>query len=69
MDQVQKSVINAKEFSSKFNSKREVYRFLATEVGVYLAPLDNMTVWHLKDIACSTKKKIKSSQVKFLDVP
>ena len=58
---MEKNIINAKEFSSKFSSKREVYRFLSTECGIYLAPLENMTVWHLKDISCSKKKKIKST--------
>ena len=28
--------LSAKEFSSKYNSKREVYNFLAVDVGVYL---------------------------------
>ena len=53
MESLPNNIVNVKEFASKFSSKREVYRFLATEVGVYLAPIENMTVWHLKDLACS----------------
>ncbi len=30
------ALITAQEFGAKFSSKREVYRFLASECGVYL---------------------------------
>ena len=35
--------ISSKEFKSKYNSKRECYNFLASEVGVYLPPFFNVT--------------------------
>ena len=39
--------INALEFSSKFNSKREVFRFLASEVKAYLPSYDTVTIYHV----------------------
>ena len=35
--------ISSKEFAAKYRSKREVYNFLATDVGIYLPPYDNVT--------------------------
>ena len=37
--------ISAREFAAKFQSKREVYRFLASEVKAYLDCYEAMTVW------------------------
>ena len=41
------TTISSKEFSAKYNSKRECYNFLASEVGVYLPPFDNVTSKYL----------------------
>ena len=43
-------------FNAKFGTKGEIYRFLATEAMVYLPPYETVTIWHLKDLAASTKK-------------
>ena len=43
-------------FNAKFGTKGEIYRFLATEAMVYLPPYQTVTIWHLKDLAASTKK-------------
>ena len=43
-------------FNAKFGTKGEIYRFLATEAGVYLPPYQTVTIWHLKDLAASEKK-------------
>ena len=46
-----------------------MYRFLASEVHVFLPPFENVTVWHLRDVQSGAKKRIKSDQVKHLNVP
>ena len=43
-------------FSAKFSTKGEVWRFLATEAGIYLPPYQTVTIWHLKDLASGAKK-------------
>ena len=43
-------------FDTKFGTKGEIYRFLATEAMVYLPPYQTVTIWHLKDLAASTEK-------------
>ena len=42
--------ISSKEFASKYRSKREIYNFLAADVGIYLPPFDNVTIYFLKDL-------------------
>jgi len=44
------SIITTNEFNSKFRSKREVYQFLAFDVGAYLPSFDSVTIWHLRDL-------------------
>ena len=61
--------MTASEFAAKFQSKREVYRFLASEVNVFLPPFENVTIWHLRDIQSGSKKRIKSADVKHISVP
>ena len=48
--------IIASSFGAKFSSKGEIWRFLATEAGIYLPSFDTVTIWHLKDVAAGTKK-------------
>ena len=50
--------MNANEFASKYSGKPEVYRFLAGEVGAYLADYDVVTIWHLRDLAAGKRKLI-----------
>ena len=59
----QAAQVTAAEFAAKFQSKREVYRFLATEVNAYLPPFENVTVWHLRDIQSGTKKRMSRREV------
>ena len=61
--------ITAAAFAAKFQSKREVHRFLTSEVRAYLPDCHTMTVWHLRDIAVGKKQLIKSDRVKVLNVP
>ena len=46
----------AKTFSAKFRSKKEVWNFLSIEVGAYLPPYENVTIYHLKELISGTKK-------------
>jgi hypothetical protein len=67
--QAQLRTISSAEFSAKFRSKPEVYRFLAFEVGCYLPHYDTVTVDHLRDLAGSKRRIIKASDVKTIHVP
>ena len=53
--------ISSKEFAAKYRSKREIYNFLATDVGVYLPPYDNVTIYFIKDLLFNRKKKLRAS--------
>ena len=55
--------ISSKEFASKYRSKREIYNFLATDVGVYLPPYDNVTIYFLKDLMCGRKKMLRTTTI------
>ena len=50
-------------------SKREVYRFLTTEVKAYLGEYGTMTVWHLRDLEAGDKTLIMADEVKHISVP
>jgi len=64
-----KVYITSKEFEAKYRDKRECYRFLASDVKVYLDSYETMTIWHLKDLAAGRKKKILSKAIKHIDIP
>ena len=51
-----KESMAAKTFSAKFRSKKEVWTFLTIEVGAYLPPYENVTIYHLKDLISGSKK-------------
>ena len=42
--------VSSKEFASKYRSKREIYNFLACDVGIFLPPYDNTTIYFLKEL-------------------
>jgi hypothetical protein len=44
-------MVVSKNFSAKFGTKGEVWRFLASEAKIYLPPFATVTIWHLKDLA------------------
>ena len=52
------SQVSSKEFAAKYRSKREIYNFLATDVGVYLPPYDNITIYFLKELMMGKKEKL-----------
>ena len=50
-------------------SKREIYRFLSCEAGVYLSTYETMTIWHLRDLACNKRTKILCKDIRLQNVP
>jgi len=65
----QAAKVTAATFGAKYTNKREVYRFLATEANVYLPPMDNVTIWHLRDLAMGERKRIDAKDVKHIAIP
>jgi len=67
--QNQNTQISSKEFQAKYNSKREIYNFLAADVGVYLPPYDNVTIYFLKDIMSGKKQMVSTKRVRTIHIP
>ena len=44
-------------------------QFLATEANVYLPPMDNVTIWHLRDLARGERKRIDAKDVQHIAIP
>ena len=65
----QMTSVSSKEFSAKYRSKREIYNFLATDVGVYLPPYDNVTIYFIKDLMFGRKKMVNTKLVKTIHIP
>ena len=61
--------ISSKEIGAKMEAKNEIYRFLASECGVYLPPEDTVTIFHLKDLMGYKEKRIKSVDIKHISIP
>ena len=61
--------ISAKEFGVRYGNKNDIFRFLSTEVGIYLPHRNHVTIWHLRDLAAGKRRIIKNSDVKVIDVP
>ena len=47
--------MDVKNFSAKFGTKGEIYRFLTVEAGVFLPAYQTVTIWHMKDLASGDK--------------
>ena len=56
-------------FAAKYQNKREVYRFFSTECGAYLPPFEDVTIFHLRDLAGGKKRIVKNTEVKHISVP
>ena len=65
----QMAKVSAQLFCAKYAGKREVYRFLTHDCGVYLSSFETMTVWHMRDIVSNKRKKILSKDVKHVIIP
>ena len=61
--------ISSKEFAAKYNSKREIYNFLACDVGIYLPPYDNVTIYFLKDLMNGRKKMLRTTTIRTIHIP
>ena len=49
--------ISAASFAAKFASKKELFNFLAVEVGAYLCSHEVLTIYFLKDLVSGKKKR------------
>ena len=65
----QKVKISSKEFQAKYRSKRECYNFLACDVGAYLPPYHNVTIYFLKELLNGKKKMIHSKGHRSIRIP
>ena len=61
--------VSAKAFMAKYNSKKEIYNFLACDVGVYLPHADNVTIYFLKEIMSGKKKKLSTERIRTIMIP
>ena len=68
-DQPEKIRITAEEWAAKARDKPECYHKVAHTFGIYVPHMDQVTTWHLRDLATGVKKAIKSQQVQHLHVP
>ena len=53
---MENNVLNVKALGSKFQSKHEMYRFLATEVDMHLPPQKEWSIYFVRDIISGSKK-------------
>ena len=61
--------ITSQQFTAKYQSKLELYKFVATECNIYLSSYETVTVWHLRDICAGKRRIIHSQDVKHIHVP
>ena len=61
--------INIKTFTSKFQTKNELWALMTQEVKAFCPPKDTVTAWHLRDMATGAKGILKCDQLKHLSVP
>lgn len=46
-----------------------MYHFLTYECGCYLPPYDNVTIFHMRDLAAGLKKIVKGQSIHHISVP
>ena len=61
--------ITAEEWGAKARDKGECYHKVGHEFGAYIPQIENVTVWHLRDLAMNVKKRIRGVDVKTMHVP
>ena len=59
--QQQFTQVSSKELAAKYQNKREIYNLLATDVGIYLPPYDNVTIYFLKELMGGEKKMLRTT--------
>ena len=67
--QAQQIRVSAGQFQDKFQSKKEVYRFLTHDNGIYLPKYETVTSFHMRDLVAGKRKKIFEINVKHITVP
>ena len=61
--------IDANAFGSKYQSKREVYRFLTHDCGAYLPSYETVTIFHMRDIVAGKRTRLEEAKVKHINIP
>ena len=61
--------MNAQSFGAKYQSKREVYRFLTHDCRCYLSSYETVTIYHLKELMAGSRTRINADDVKHITVP
>ena len=61
--------VSAKAFRAKYKSKKEIYNFLACDVGVYLPHSDNVTIYFLKELMSGKKKRLSTERIRTIMIP
>ena len=62
-------IVSSKAFKAKYNSKKEIYNFLACDVGVYLPHSDNVTIYFLKELMSGKKKRLSTERIRTIMIP
>ena len=65
----QAAKISSKEFQAKYRSKREIYNFLACDVGIFLPPYDNVTIYFLKELMMGKKIMLRTNMIRTIHIP
>ena len=53
---MEKLKLNIRDLGSKFRSKNEMYRFLTSEVDMYLPPQKEWSIYFVRDILSGSKR-------------
>ena len=62
-------MVSSQEFAAKYRSKREIYNFLACDVGIFLPPYENITIYFLKDLMSGRKKMLRTTMIRTIHIP
>ena len=66
---IQPTQVSSKEFAAKYRSKREIYNFLACDVGIFLPPYDNVTIYFLKELMMGRKRMLRTTMIRTIHIP
>jgi hypothetical protein len=61
--------VDAQAFAAKYQSKKEVYRFLTHDNGLYLPKYETVTIFHMRDLCAGRRCKIKEINIKHITIP
>ena len=67
--EARKVPVTSTEFSQRFSSKQECYRFVASECKIALDDFKVTSIHHLRDIVSGNRKTIKSADLQHIHVP